>query len=197
MFKHDSEWRRKNLERQRRWCARHPDKVRARKCRKKPTSRLRKDRPCCFIVYELVADNVPHYVGIRRNDHKAPWLRVWQHRLSVGLPLALWFRTLAQRPIERCIRGQSLALPLEVARALCKHRVKEISQMAGTWPSRPGFLCNVVSIQPGGGNSRPVLFVGADGVRQFASRTEAARVLGVTRKRLRDLFADELCGWYG
>jgi hypothetical protein len=138
-----------------------------------------------WMVSELVdCDGIPRFI-IAHRQSETPWLRVWQHRANLQSKLAAFFRTLSDaklEPVARPLLGSAIAIDEKTAHAVCRFRVAEIARMAGCSPGElPDFLCNESANKGGRGHSRPCAVLSADGVKEFASITDAARYFGVAQ----------------
>jgi hypothetical protein len=142
MFKHDAEWRRKNLAKQNKWREKHPDKIAA---RNESQRKILPDYRASYRVFELFGPDdpaLPRYVGCA-SASICSWKETWTQRATLPGALAEWFRTLEGPPTERVFLGSETPLTRSGARAVVRWRVGEINAMAtGRTDRRADFLLN-------------------------------------------------------
>lgn len=134
--------------------------------------------------------SLPRAVLAERIDKEPRWKAIWRHRDKLPGRLPMWFRTLSDAhlgPRERVFVGRA-GLHEKCARAVCKHRIEQISRMAGTWPAYPSFL-EMDRPKNVGKKGVPVY---ADGI-VYPSRAAAARANGITRRAVYDRM--QHAGW--
>lgn len=134
-------------------------------------------------LFDPRTPSLPRATLAERIDKEPRWRAVWSQREELPGRLASFFCRLSQaktEPLERVFLGRA-GLREDCARAVCKHRIEQISRMAGTWPEYPSFL----EMDPPKNVGKKGVSVYADGI-VYPSRAAAARANGITRRAVYD-----------
>lgn len=139
-----------------------------------------------YHVYELYGRDdpqLPRFVGVSR-EGTCSWLPCWTHRAQWPGPLAAWFRSLDEKPIEQVLLGKSAGLTAKEARAIAAMRIRQVNRMAtGSEDERASFLLNDESVDYSP-NGRPCALLIDGKIETFSSVAAAGRACGVARETI-------------